>query len=238
MFLASYLSPAILCWIARFRRAGDGDHRIIQKFFVLFGIYLAFTAICESHGASALIFPKYIMKTRLHYEGRSVGPFLSAPAMGTWLTVASICLVLMWTRARPVTRAALFALFVLFAYAQYLTQTRSAWMGYVVAVPLVTMLSARRTMRHVLIVGLILLGLVGGIFAGERFLFPERKEGAKIVAHSTYQRLALLQRSLAMFVQRPIFGCSNTHLSFTAVVAHSKSFRPTPAKSWRRTTSP
>jgi O-antigen ligase len=121
-------------------------------------------------------------------------------------------------RTKGTVRALLLGLFPLFGYAEYLTETRSAWLGYVVAVPMVAVLSARRSMRHVLIVGVILVGLVGGLFVGERFLFPERKEGAKIVAHSTYQRLALLQRSLALFVQRPLFGWGFGQFEYASVV--------------------
>jgi O-antigen ligase len=206
MFFASYLSPALLYWITRFRPMQGTDPRLVLGFFVLFGAYLSFTAVCEWRGFHSLVFPSYILQTRLHYEGRSVGPFLSAPALGTWMTVATCCLVLLVFRVQGVARVALVGLFPLFALAEYLTETRSAWMGYVTAIPLAAVLAARTGVRHVIVVGIVLAGLVGGLFAGERFLFPERKEGRGVVAQSTYQRLGLLQRSLSLFVQRPILG--------------------------------
>jgi O-antigen ligase len=218
MFLASYLSPALLYWIVRLRRAAANDLRIIQWFFVAFGVYLAFTAVCESHGLTALIYPRYILQTRLHYQGRAVGPLLSAPALGTWITVASVSLLLLGLRMKGMARAALFGILPVFAYAQYLTETRSAWLGYIIAMPLAALLAARSAMRHVLFVGFTLIGMIGGLLVGDRFLFPERQEGSMLVAHSTYQRVALLQRSLAMFVQRPILGWGFGQFEYAATV--------------------
>lgn len=206
LFIASYLFPALLYWIVRYRMPTPRDTRFVQGFFLIFGVYLAFTAICEVHGPSALVFPSYILKTRTLYAGRAVGPFMSAPALGTWLTVAAVCGMLIWSRAHGAGKLMVMLLFPLFAYAQYLTQTRSAWMGFVAAVPLAGLLSVGRELKHFLVVGIGIAALVAGLFVGEKFLWPERAEGRGVVAQSTGQRLALMQISLALFVQRPLTG--------------------------------
>ncbi len=206
LFAASFLGPALVYWIARYRQPHWRDARVLCVFFALFGLYAAFTAVCEVHRLSAFVFPKYILQERVLYAGRAVGPCLSSPSLGTWLTVAAVAAVLLWNQSRGALRWLLVLLLPLVVYAEYLTSTRSAWMGFVVAVPLAALLSGSRMMRQLLFVVMIGGALVFGLFAGEEFLVPDRAEGRSVVAHSSSQRLALMQRSIALFVQCPLHG--------------------------------
>jgi len=246
LLVTSFIMPALVYWIVRQRepgngrvgqvfaahhdaqelvgredlahptRSGAGDLRVVCGFFVLFGIYLAWIAIFERFHLSAPIFPRYILKERLLYLGRSVGPFLSAPVLGTWLTVAAVSAVVLRNHVRPLVRTLLLATLPLFAVGEYLTKTRSAWMGFAAAVPLAMYLAGNRTQRRVVLFGGTCLILLATIFWGEKLLSPDRGESRSVVAYSTNQRLALLQRSVALFVRRPIVGWGFRHFEFAS----------------------
>ena len=205
LFATSFLVPAVVYWIVRHRRESSADVRRVLGFFVLFGIYLAVTAVCEMH-VPALVFPRYILAPRILYLGRAVGPCVSSPVLGTWITVATVSAILLRNQLPVACRTLTLALIPLFAYAQFLTKTRSAWIGFVVAVPLAVLFTAGRAQRRVLIVSMIVITLAAGLFLSGKFLSPDRVEGHAVVAQSTNQRLALLQRAFALFVQRPIAG--------------------------------
>ena len=193
-----------------------GDIRVVAGFFVLFGTYLACIAIFERFQITAPIFPRYILKERLLYVGRSVGPFLSAPVLGTWLTVAAVSAVVLRNHVRPLARALLLAVLPLCAVGEYLTKTRSAWMGFAAAVPLALYLSGARTQRRLVMFGGACLIFLATVFWGEKLLSPDRGETRSVVAYSTNQRLALLQRSVALFVRRPIVGWGFRHFEFAS----------------------
>jgi O-antigen ligase len=197
-------------------RSRAGDLRVVCGFFVLFGIYLACTAIFERFQITALIFPRYVLKERLLYVGRSVGPFLSAPVLGTWLTVAALSAVVLRNHVQPLVRTLLLASLPLLAVGEYLTKTRSAWMGFAAAVPLAMYFSGTRTQRRVVLFGGTCLVVLVTVFWGEKLLSPDRGETRSVVAYSTNQRLALLQRSVALFVRRPIAGWGFRHFEFAS----------------------
>jgi O-antigen ligase len=189
---------------------------VVCGFFVLFGVYLACTAIFEQLQITALIFPRYILKDRLLYVGRSVGPFLSAPVLGTWLTVAAVSAVVLRNHMRPLVRTILLAALPLFAVGEYLTKTRSAWLGFAAAVPLAMYLTGTRTQRRMVMFGGACLLFLATAYWGEKLLSPDRGETRSVVAYSTNQRLALLQRSVALFVRRPIVGWGFRHFEFAS----------------------
>jgi O-antigen ligase len=155
---------------------------------------------------TSLIFPRYILNKRLYYANRAVGPFLSSPMLGTWLTVAAVAAVVLRNHASPMMQKLLLAVLPLFAVGEYATKTRSGWLGFVVAVPLALYLGATRVQRRMLaFVGASVVFFVA-LLLGERFFAPDRGESQATVAYSTNQRLALLQRSVTLFLRRPILG--------------------------------
>ena len=205
LFLVSFVMPSMVYWVTRLRMPTDSDSHAVCGFFVAFGLYLAWTAMCEEFHLVDLVFPRYILSPRSLYLGRSVGPFGSSPVLGTWLTMGAVSLIVMRGRMRIGTVVIALVLAFL-AYAQYLTRTRSAWLGFAVAVPLAFLLTSGRLQRRMLLVSGISLACLVAIGLGEDLLSPRRAEGQAIVAYSRNQRLALLQRSVALFVRRPVMG--------------------------------
>jgi len=245
LLVTSFIMPALVYWIVRLREPFSGrvgqvfaahhnaqelvgredlahptrstrDLRVVCGFFVLFGIYLACTAIFERFQITALIFPRYILKERLLYVSRSVGPFLSAPVLGTWLTVAAVSAVVLRNHVQPFVRTLLLATLPLLAVGEYLTKTRSAWMGFAAAVPLALYFSGTRTQRRMVMFGGACFIFLATVYWGEILVSPDRGETRSVVAYSTNQRLALLQRSAALFVRRPIVGWGFRHFEFAS----------------------
>ena len=74
-FLSSFAVPAAIYWIMKYRTWDQSDAKRICGFCILFGLYLAVTAIGEVHGITAIVYPRYILEPRELYSGRAVGPF-------------------------------------------------------------------------------------------------------------------------------------------------------------------
>lgn len=204
--VSSFFAPAVLFWAARWRVWNELDARRLCLFFTLFGAYLAVTAVAEVHGISTIVFPRYILDPHNLYPGRAIGPFISAPVLGTWITIAVVSAILLIARSQGIVRALVGSLVPLLLYAEYLCKTRSAWLGFVLAVPLALFQSNLRIPRPTLIALLLAAVLVAGVCWGDELIMPSRAEGRAVVAQSTGQRLALAERSIALFLDRPIFG--------------------------------
>ncbi len=206
-FGQSFLAPALLFWSMRFRPLRDGDGLRLCRFLFFFGLYLAVTAVFERHGPSQLLFPRYMAEPQKLYTGRAMGPFRASPILGTWRTVATAAAIMLAGRSRGLRRLALFAALPLLAYAEYLCLTRSAWLGFCLALPVAVLAGELRLPRSVLACGLALAAVLVALVAGREIMMPERAEGQAVVARSTAQRLALAQRALALFVRSPLLGC-------------------------------
>jgi O-antigen ligase len=108
---------------------------ILLGFLVACGAYLGLTALAESAGGDALVWPRYIADASVGiHADRARGPFVSAPAMGTALWACAVAASMLvaapprpWVRTVGLTVAALCALGV------FLTLTRTVWVGAVVA---------------------------------------------------------------------------------------------------------
>ncbi|HSR94751.1 MAG TPA: hypothetical protein VLK56_07770, partial [Solirubrobacterales bacterium] len=99
-FLAFLTAPLVF----RHRR----DREILLVAFVGLGAYLGLTALFETVGLNALVFPKYILNPNYgtHF-GRARGPFVEAVTNGTGLYVCAVASAIAFTSwQRPGRRAA------------------------------------------------------------------------------------------------------------------------------------
>ncbi len=187
-------------------RGGDRRLALLIVVLWLFGLYLAVTALAEQLGVTSVIFPKHILRPRVLYPGRPVGPFLSTPLLGTTLVVCTAATVLVALRGRGVLRGAALCSLPLLLAAIVATETRSVWIGAVAVAGLLLVALAGRDLRY----GLLLLGgaaaVLAGVFAGSSFVNPERVEGSQLVEYSFLQRLALMDGAVTLFVQKPVLG--------------------------------
>ncbi|MGC3966135.1 MAG: hypothetical protein QM775_01815 [Pirellulales bacterium] len=123
-YIGGYFTPLVLYWVAKQAVWNERTARLVQTSFVVFGAYLAFTAVCEIAQLWTLVWPKYIAdpKIGLHF-GRARGPMVHGVTFGHYM---SVCLLAgyIWACSRGKTSRLTMALLLpLFAAGVYLSYT-------------------------------------------------------------------------------------------------------------------
>lgn len=140
------------------------DREILLIAFVCLGGYLGLTALFETIGADALVFPKYILNPDYgtHF-GRARGPFVEAVTNGTGLYVCAVAAAIAfatWQQRGKRTMAATVCGLCLLG--TFLTLQRSVWLATLLAT-IVAMLSIRDLRR--LMVPALAVGAVAVVAA-------------------------------------------------------------------------
>jgi putative inorganic carbon (hco3(-)) transporter len=139
-FLAFLTAPLVF----RHRR----DREILLIAFVGLGAYLGLTALFETVGLDALVFPKYILDPNYgtHF-GRARGPFVEAVTNGTGLYVCAVAAAIAFTSwQRPGKRVLAAGVGGLCLLGTLLTLQRSVWLATLLAT-IIAMLSIRELRR-------------------------------------------------------------------------------------------
>ena len=137
----------------------SGDRNILLVALIGLGAYLGLTALFESIGLNALVFPKYINDPHYGLQfGRARGPFADAVTNGMGLyacAVASAIGAVLWRR--PSHRVIAGIVGILCLVGTLLTLQRSVWLATILAtiVVLVTIRDLRRILAPALAVGLL-----------------------------------------------------------------------------------
>ena len=161
------IAPFAMFVLAPVAFHSDAQRKILLGALVLVGAYLGLTALFETIGPTALVFPKYVLDPELGaHLGRARGPFLEAEANGIALYfcgVAAVVASVVW-RDRVMVSAASIAVAGLCAAGCLFTLQRGVWLGAVVAT-LLTLAVFREVRRFLLpaVTGLAIL--VIGAFA-------------------------------------------------------------------------
>lgn len=183
------------------------DRDVLLVALIAMGAYLGLTALFETLGLGALVFPRYISDPNvgIHF-GRARGPFVQAAINGLAMYAslgACVIAAIQW-RDRGWRRYVPLVVSVLLVTGLVFTLQRSIWLGTVVAT--VTMMLAVSRLRPWLIpavVGatlavLIILAVVPG-FATRA---TERRDASGTIAG----RRALNDAAVNMFQARPLLG--------------------------------
>jgi len=209
-----YLMPLGIYWVAR--QSVISERGILALFGVLavFGIYLAVTAIAETHQLWWMVFPKYIASTdNPSFFGRGRGPLLNPSGCGFFQGVCLCCALAWWPRLDRAGRLALLAVSLLFCLGVYSTLTRTAWMGAAAGLFVFVGLSLPRTWRLPVLGGSLLVGTL--VVAGnwDRIMTLKRDQGvsARESAESVALRPILATVAWHMFLDRPLAGCGFGH---------------------------
>jgi O-antigen ligase len=206
-----YLLPALVYWIAR---QADWTARTAWAVFAAlagFGVYLSATAVAETHAAWSFVFPRYIASPAFpEFLGRARGPFLNPVANGFVLTIGLCAALVLWPRAGRAGQLAIAGAVVpLFAWGLYSTLTRSVWIGAVVAVLTIVVLSLPRWWRPAVVVAAAAACALVVTFGWDHLMAFERDKGvdAELTAESAKLRPILATVAWHMFLDRPILGC-------------------------------
>jgi O-antigen ligase len=179
-----------------------------------FGLYLALTAIAETQGFSALVFPRYILSPAFpEFLGRGRGPLLNPAANGILLGLCLAAGLMAWPRTHCGGKLLLIAYSAIVCFAVYATLTRSAWLGGALGLFLVVFLAMPRRIRPWLLAAALLgaTAVVGTQWDRLAAFKRDRSLSAWQTAESARLRPILAMAAWKMFLDRPLFGCGFGH---------------------------
>lgn len=208
-----YLIPATLFWIAREAQLNERAVRFMHAVLACFGLYLAFTALCEIFKLWPLVFPGYIADRTvgIHF-GRARGPMVQSARLGTYLIACFVATGTLVSGARHhATRLLPVLLLPLYAAAVYFTYTRSVWMGTGLAAALAVALLLRGRRRNVALAGMVAAALCVLVIKGSDFVSMERETSGAVTRESTYMRVSFAYVSWQMFKDHPLTGVGFGH---------------------------
>ena len=205
--IVGYASPLLIYWIVRQAPLGERNIRLVQKFFIVLGVYLALTAIAETTGQWWAIFPSHISDPSigLHY-GRARGPMVQSIVLGFCLSISALC---MWAyRDRLSWRGRIFSLGLigLFLLGTLLTYTRCVWIGAGLGMLVVMGLTLPRRVSTVLLTGAVCCGLLFAATRWEQLVNLSAGRSAAATRDSTYMRASFAYVSWQMFLDHPVLG--------------------------------
>jgi O-antigen ligase len=205
-----YLVPLVLYWIVRQVQVTE---RAIWGMFLtmaLFGVYLAVTAIAETHQVWALVFPRYIASPDfVEFFGRGRGPLLNPAGAGILQGLCLAAALMLWPRLNRRCQLLLLAVMPLYAWGVYSTFTRSAWMGAALGVLVIVGLTLPRVWRTAVIGSVVLVSLPVVAMNWESLLSFKRDKSLSAAEAAESARLRPILATVAwhMFQDRPLLGC-------------------------------
>jgi putative inorganic carbon (hco3(-)) transporter len=198
-FLMFFIAPAVF--------ATPRQRSILIATLVVTGGYLGLTALFETLGVRALVFPKYILDPTLGiHEERARGPFLEAVGNGLSLYGCGVAAAVALWRWRHLTwvRVAATVVLVLCAAGLVFTLTRAVWIASAVAT-LVTLAATpglRRFLAPVAAAGTLFVVITLALVPGLSDQASER-EGAQ---RPVWARLNVNSAAVRMIGDQPLFG--------------------------------
>jgi O-antigen ligase len=205
-----YLMPAVVYWIARQTAWTEPAAKWLFGSLGVFGVYLALTAVAETHGMWTFVFPRYVASPELkEFYGRGRGPLLNPAGNGLLQTLGLCAALMLWPRLNRVGQLFLLALVPVMAYGIYSTYTRSAWMGAAGAMGVLVALTTPRGWRMPVIGTAVIVSVLVTALSWQQFIaFKRDKElSAEDAAESAKLRPILAQVAWSMFLDRPLLGC-------------------------------
>jgi len=205
-----YLVPLAVYAVVRSGVLGTNDLKLISVSFIVLGIYLALTAIAETRGWSALVFPSYMMTSEFtEFLGRGRGPFLNPVSNGLFMITAFCCTLMWWQSADRFGKLAVAAIAFLLAIGVYSTLTRSVWLALIVACAWFIWFPASNRLKLVMVVWSMLAVIALLPVYGDKLLSFKRD---KEVTQNQMEKSAQLRPLFAivamnMFKDRPFLGC-------------------------------
>ena len=205
-----WIMPAGLYFVARESRLSERGMRGLTLFFGLFAVYLAITAVAETHEAWWAVFPQYIGSSEFkEFLGRGRGPLLNPAGNGFYMTVGLAAWLLIWPQANRGGKLVALALAVICLLGVYSTLTRSVWMGAGLGVGVVLALGVPKAWRMPILAGGLLAAslLVASQWENLVSFKRDKQLSAKETADSVKLRPILAKVAWNMFCDRPWLGC-------------------------------
>jgi putative inorganic carbon (hco3(-)) transporter len=198
-FIAFLLAPAVF--------AGERERNLLLATLVALGAYLGLTAIFETLGPHALVFPRYVLRadTALSEEARAGGPFRAAIAEGFACyacAVAAVIAACTWRDRRARRLAAATALIGIAGC--LLTLERGVWIA-VLAASLAAALATRAGRRRLVPLALVVSVGLGGALAVSPTLAHDVSTRAGDQS-TVWDRQNQVAAGLRMLAVKPLLG--------------------------------
>jgi len=176
----------------------------------LFGLYLAATAVFEQQQIAWLVYPKYIMSSKVEaFLGRGRGPFLNPVGNGLYITTGLFALLAFWPRANRYCRVLLALVALVFLAGIACTMTRAVWGAAVLGFVILTVSSVPR--RWSVALALAVTMITGGVVAMKWSDLSSFKRDKYVtvsdMAESARLRPILAMIAWNMFLDHPLLGC-------------------------------
>ena len=201
--------PVSLYFAIRWCRVKTFDLKCFSVLMVLFGVYLALTAIAETRGFQGLVFPRYIVESEFsEFLGRGRGPFLNPVTNGIFLSVTICCTLMWWPRLKLPGQIAVVGLSLLLAFGVYSTYTRSTWLGLAVGMVAFVFWPSKQHHKGAMIIAATLAGIALFPVVGEKIFSFKRDEAVSQadMEQSAQMRPLFASVALDMFKKNPIVG--------------------------------
>ena len=205
--VVSFWAPACLYAVLRTTKIGATLARRLLLGVGALGLYLGFTALCETAGVWSLVFPRYIADPDLglHF-GRARGPALNSVSLGVYLGVCATAAWLLVPRSSRPLQLVWLVGSVLMSFGVLLTYTRSTWIGLAGAAVTVICLQLPREWRRTAFVSAVVAGVLFLAVGKDALVGLEREDSGSVSAHSVQQRTAFAYVSMQMFRDHPLGG--------------------------------
>ena len=202
--------PVLLYFLTRWVRLEAADLKVVALMLVVFGVYLAFTALAETRGMPALVFPTYIMNAEeREFLGRGRGPFLNPVSNGVFMAVC-ICSALMWWPRMKSRRGKLIvlALALFISIGVYSTYTRSTWLSLVVGMGVFVFWPSKTYQKGIMIVAATLMAIALFPVIGDKIFSFKRDQDVSLaeMQKSALLRPLFVEIAWEMVQDRPVLG--------------------------------
>ena len=204
-----YMMPLAMYWVARQIVQTERATYMLFGGMAVFGLYLAATAIAETHEMAFLVFPAYITSPKFpEFLGRGRGPFLNPAACGLVQAVCLSAAWMFWPRLSRLSKCALIPFTLMMFIGVYCTYTRSAWMGLGLSMFVILAALLPRTWRMPFFGGAVIATSLVVATQWESLLAFKRDKAlsAQETQDSALLRPMLAQIALNMFIDRPLVG--------------------------------
>lgn len=207
----AYLMPLGMYWIARETPVSQRGMLALFGLAGVLGLYLAITALAETHQLWWLVYPKYVASSTTYSEffGRGRGPLLNPAGCGLFQGVCLVCLLLWWPHTGRLGKSLLLVAAAVLCLGIQSTLTRSAWLGAGLGLMLWVFLMLPRVWRLPVLgtVALVCALLVATQWDRLMSFKRDRHLDAQASAESVKLRPIMAVVAWHMFLDRPLTGC-------------------------------
>jgi O-antigen ligase len=204
-----YILPIAMYVFGRQMRVEIKDVRLMLWSVATFGLYLALTSIAEKFDQRWAVFPRYIMSpTFAEFLGRGRGPLLNPSGNGILICLGFFSLLSLWPHVGRIGKAMVLGCSVVFMGGVICTMTRCVWLGAMIGMAIVILLSFPARLRRVILVTGIISSFIVAPLAWSKLQSFKRDKNVSVtdMQQSASLRPILAYIAWEMFKDYPLTG--------------------------------